>query len=198
MGTGGRRYGAGRPGWKPKTTALHHLDVRRLEQEDCLKPGAAYRWAWKNNAGEVIGSVGLSVSSNGLAISYTTNGSDVAVFARIERTRCNYGGARPWFACPNCRRRVAILYLGNQVACRRCFLMAYPSQSEDEADRLRRRQRKIEAQLNDGRRKTEKTRARLLAEIARIELQRTRALTAMLSRMFGPEEFSTLDLQWNR
>lgn len=54
------------------------------------------------------------------------------------------GRVRPWFICPGtgCGRRVAILYLGEQerhLLCRRCLQLAYPSQSESELLRARRR-----------------------------------------------------------
>jgi len=54
----------------------------------------------------------------------------------------NYGGAQPYFACPeqNCGRRVAILYLiGYQVACRTCLNLSYESQHENKYIRSFRR-----------------------------------------------------------
>lgn len=194
MGTGGRRYGAGRPRMKPRTTALRSIDVRRMASENCLTPGCTYQWSWWNDAGEVASSIGLSVSRDGVTISYSTDGSDVAVFAPIERTQCNYGGTRQWFLCPRCRRRVALLYLGNEVACRRCFGMTYPSQSEDELDRLRRRKAKIEGRLGDGKRKTAATIGRLNVELVRVERDITRAMVAYLGRQFGPAALADLDM----
>ena len=44
---------------------------------------------------------------------------DYLVF--LSWTLCQYGGARPWFLCPSCRRRVAILYGGAVFACRHCY-----------------------------------------------------------------------------
>jgi hypothetical protein len=48
------------------------------------------------------------------------------VTAKFEWTRCNYGGRRAWLRCPTkeCGRRVAILYAGDTVACRRCHDLA--------------------------------------------------------------------------
>jgi hypothetical protein len=50
-------------------------------------------------------------------------------FAR-EWTPCNYGGARPWWTCPECGRRCAIVY-GHPFACRRCANLAYKSSRSD-------------------------------------------------------------------
>jgi len=194
MGTGGRRYGAGRPGHKPHTTVLRSIDVRRMASENCLVPGYTYQWSWWNDAGEVVSSIDLNVSGDGVAVSYSTSGRAVSVFVPVERTRCNYGGSRPWFVCPHCQRRVALLYLGNDVGCRQCFGMTYPCQSEDEVDRLRRRKARIQARLGDGKRKTTATIERLNVALVRIEREITRAMVAYLGRQFGPETLADLDL----
>lgn len=71
----------------------------------------------------------------------------------IERTACNYGGSRPWFLCPSCRRRCAVVYYGaagGRFACRHCTRVAYLSQCDDEMGRLWRRQWKIERKLAGG------------------------------------------------
>ena len=51
---------------------------------------------------------------------------------RLSRSSCHYGGERPWFLCPHCGRRVAILYGGAVFACRTCYGLAYEVQREDE------------------------------------------------------------------
>ena len=63
-------------------------------------------------------------------------------------TSPNYGGARPWFACPHCLRRVGILALaGRAFLCRRCLGLAYEVQRERRSDRLMRKRDKLEARL---------------------------------------------------
>jgi hypothetical protein len=59
----------------------------------------------------------------------------------LERTPCNFGGARVWFRCPNakCGRRVAVLYLADEIKCRKCARLRYESQFDS---RLRRTLRK--------------------------------------------------------
>ena len=75
----------------------------------------------------------------------------------LQRTPCNFGGARPWFECSSvsvgygCGRRVAKLYLdGHVFACRQCCGLAYASQSENVRDRAMRRARKIRRRLGGG------------------------------------------------
>ena len=44
-------------------------------------------------------------------------------------TRCHFGGWRPWFQCPFCKRRVGKLYNGGSFcACRPCCNLRYASQ----------------------------------------------------------------------
>lgn len=51
-------------------------------------------------------------------------------------TLCHYGGSRPWFLCPQCARRVAVLaLLGRWFACRHCARLPYASQRETPLDR---------------------------------------------------------------
>lgn len=56
----------------------------------------------------------------------------------IERTRCNYGGTRPWFLCPACGDRRAVLYTlsgGGFFGCQRCLRLLYLSECEDTFER---------------------------------------------------------------
>jgi len=76
-------------------------------------------------------------------------------YISIERTACNYGGSRPWFLCPQCHDRRAVLYHDGYavIACRRCMGLSYASDTLDTFDRLVRKARKLEAKSGgaDGR-----------------------------------------------
>jgi hypothetical protein len=48
----------------------------------------------------------------------------------ITHTPCNYGGTRAWFKCPHCFKRVAVLYIDEQIACRTCHKLNYTSQQQ--------------------------------------------------------------------
>ncbi len=46
-------------------------------------------------------------------------------------TPCLFAGERPWFVCPGCGRRAAILYFDperGRLLCRLCLGLLYPSQ----------------------------------------------------------------------
>lgn len=170
MGTGGNRYGAGRFGRKRKTGSLRHIDVRRLARDKLLVPGRSHNWAWWNDAGEKTASISLHIASEDeLIVSYRLGEIDVRQSIRLAAQACNYGGQRFWFQCPHCGRRAALLYLSRQVACRQCFDLAYASQSDTEMDSLWRRYHKLEARLNDGKRKTLETQGRLLRGMTRAQ-----------------------------
>lgn len=69
-------------------------------------------------------------------------------------TNPHYGGKRWWFRCPNlhCARRVGILYLGPEMACRHCHRLAYGTQNESCPLRLLSKSQKIHMRLGgDGR-----------------------------------------------
>jgi hypothetical protein len=89
---------------------------------------------------------------------------------QIDHGTCPFGGARPWFLCPDCRRRVGSLYLRKEpaleiithgrstvavperevLACRHCLRLQYDSQAENEVGRSLRRTRKLSAKLAKG------------------------------------------------
>lgn len=55
---------------------------------------------------------------------------DVVIQVELQLTETNFNGARYWFACPSCQRRVGKLYLppGNiYFACRHCYDLTYRS-----------------------------------------------------------------------
>lgn len=150
-------YGSGRRwylGVKDTTSDHRQLDVRRVHREKLLVAGASFWWMWgQNTASEAR--VWVSVSQNHVLLRYKSRSSieqewrDHNYSVLLDHTQCHMGGMRAWFRCPqqHCERRVAILYVGNMLACRHCFNLAYESQREQEYDRLARRAEKIRAQL---------------------------------------------------
>ena len=72
------------------------------------------------------------------------------LYIAIERTACNYGGSRPWFLCPGCRGRCAVLYESRYgFECRCCLRLVHTSVTEDKFDRLRRKRGKLLERLKD-------------------------------------------------
>jgi hypothetical protein len=78
-----------------------------------------------------------------LTYSYSREGQPTELIRQavlLETTPCTLGGGRPWFCCPTCSRRVAVIYgKGRLFACRRCKGLVYASQAEDGGDRAARR-----------------------------------------------------------
>jgi hypothetical protein len=86
-----------------------------------------------------------------LIYGYTANGlpaESIRQVVMLETTPCTLGGSRPWFCCPTCSKRVAVLYgKGRLFACRHCKGLAYASQRESSSDRANRRVDRIRKQL---------------------------------------------------
>jgi hypothetical protein len=165
--------------------------VRRLHRDGHLS-GGAYRlhWTWPSGA-----QIALDTSPGEVTMVYRYRKADewrdVRQRVTVVRTACHYGGARPWFLCPYCGRRVAILYLWNVPQCRRCARLVYSSQSLDALARSWRRTGKIEARLKGDAEEWDYTRPkgmrqatfeRLVAAHIREEELRDEALLAFAAR----------------
>jgi hypothetical protein len=179
MGTGGSRYGAGRPGWRRKCEHLPSLDVREFHGKGFLKQGSYVR-SW-NRGGEPAGSVSIYLDPTTVTLTYqwTPAGGGAiprsTVFKLLEAP-CHFGGSRYWFGCPWCGRRCAIVYGvsgDGYFGCRRCLRLGYSGESEGSMDRLWRKQRKLEARLGENYRKLKwmrmRTYERIWAQIDDVE-----------------------------
>ena len=150
---GGR--GSGRPAsysGKATTADSLPLDIRCLQRAGVLTPGRAFSWQWTVND-RVRASIQVRAESwqVELAYSYTREGQPAELVRQavlLETTPCTLGGRRPWFCCPTCTRRVAVIYgVGRLFACRRCKGLTYASQTEDDGDRAARRANLIRKRL---------------------------------------------------
>ncbi len=157
--------GSGRWGWertRETTEGLLWLDVRCLARRGLftVKPGQlatdAVEWS---RGGKPSGNITVVYTGNdpdAVILDYRvrTGASEpwVPIQERIglERTPCRYGGSRPWFCCPRCRQRRAVLYsVGGRFRCRGCHDLAYESTREDVGERARRRADKLRRKLGD-------------------------------------------------
>ena len=151
--------GSGSGRWQNRgrgTVEEHHrLDVRILHRAGALAPGTTSQL----RANEQI-SIGMEAEDSRLLFRYTVGvqGSsereDIEEWVSVSWTSCNYGGGRPWFRCPQCSRRVAILYPAGRrflLRCRHCAKLSYNSQREIRTDRLLRRAQRIWERLDWGR-----------------------------------------------
>ena len=153
MGTGGMRFGAGRPGNKIKSENTKRLTIVRWHREGYLEAGRSFSWSWTCE-GHVTGTIGVRAYGDALMLDYSLGSGDAKRDASqrisIERTPCNFGKTRPWFVCPRCNRRSGVLFLRwGRFACRHCQRVAYASQSSDAMGRAWLKQAKIEARLGD-------------------------------------------------
>lgn len=145
-------YGSGRHSGASETTGDYRaVDVRRWQREGLLDAGQAFRWRWLRD-GETLASINVRTEQGRVVLTYRYRiyggeWQDETVPVSLTWTPCNYGGARPWFRCPRCGRRVAILYAGGIFACRHCFRLAYPCQHESWDDRITRRIERIRSRL---------------------------------------------------
>lgn len=185
---GGNRYGAGRPAQHAKAEHCRRIDIRRFAKADILHPGS-WGWVWNDpETGKETASIGINVISIGLlTLDYSVGGVPTSEPVRIDRTPCTFGKSRPWFGCPGCGHRVALLYLrGGRFRCRQCHKLRYVSQSLDECGRSWRKQSKLEDRLGEGWRKPKgmhkATRARILEAIWRCEGVREDALARFCER----------------
>lgn len=132
---------------KTTTGECHSVDVRYLHRHRLLRSGGWFSLRWTMGERET-GSIGGSVEGHlrlrpeRVILRYRHRAGmggeweDVWEPVDLTWTGCNFGGERPWFACPGsfagCGRRVAILYgPGRYFLCRHCYGLVYESQREN-------------------------------------------------------------------
>jgi hypothetical protein len=137
------------------------IDIREWKREGLLSaPGKLFSIEWTYD-GKPSDSISVLVGERDAdlgIIGAVTLGYRVGQGQPIERpvyiawTRPQFGGRRPWFFCPKCISRVAILYFRREDwACRRCCDLAYRSELELKGHRGLMRARKIQARLGGDR-----------------------------------------------
>lgn len=142
--------GSGRGGGRDVTADYRPLDVRELRRAGVLHTGWRGGWCWYRR-GVKRSEINIEVAEAFIRLRYRVISKgeqkeyDYAVM--LTRTGCNFGGARPWFLCPCCGRRVAILFGDEVFACRLCRGLAYEVQRETDTDRAIRRADAIRRRL---------------------------------------------------
>lgn len=135
MGTGGTRCGAGRPGYRLQAEHTPKIDIRIWRKRGLLWQGGTNTWSW-SRGGESAGHIRFTVNADNIRLNYALQGQDASQTISTSTTPCHYGGTRPWFTCPVCHDRAAVLYLrAGRFACRACQRVSYASQSGSESDR---------------------------------------------------------------
>jgi hypothetical protein len=131
-------YGSGR--WnggvaKARADNQSRLDIRELAKIGLNSKTFGWSKASQFQNRQTNGSITIKRSSRRLPVLCETAESDAPLenqdlFLRFEGTPCNYGGFRLWFLCPVCCRRVAVLYVSENIQCRLCSQLAYQSSLE--------------------------------------------------------------------
>ena len=148
-------YGSG--GWyrwnsKSTTESQHRVDIRWLRKQGYLLTGKFGLLSW-SQGDKQTGSINFKIEANHMILKYRhrSQGGEwqkIEQTVSFDRTPCNYGGQRKWFLCPQCVKRVAVLYgAGKYFLCRHCYNLTYASQRESKADRLMRKARKIRKKM---------------------------------------------------
>ena len=132
--------------WQGTRTTLeevYRLDVRWLHRHGYLD--GRPHWVTWSRGEQQVGSLLLALQPEGVVLTYRyrVGGGDwesVRQVVTLAWTPCHYGGERPWFRCPGCQRRVAVLCGDDRLfLCRHCYRLPYTSQYETRLDRLYRK-----------------------------------------------------------
>ena len=117
------------------------LKISRLRKDGMLSGEGAYEIiTWTSNRSDKKTIIGVAVNMTDdpyvrLIYSVTNregNKTDYDYEVSLVTTPCNLGGVRYWFGCPDCGRRVGVLYLapGNvYFRCRNCNNLSYHSRN---------------------------------------------------------------------
>ena len=102
--------------WDAKTTTenQYRIDIRWLKKQGYLRPGSIGSLSWSCDGGQT-GSIRYRMEVDCMILNYQhrpTGGEwePVEQTVTFDRTPCNYGEFRTWFFCPQCWKRVAVLY----------------------------------------------------------------------------------------
>ena len=85
--------------------------------------------------------------ANKIDLNYKYRNQSYSYSINLTKTACNYGNYRYWWLCPNCSKRVSVLYCAGAYVCRHCIGGKYGSQLEQPIDNLFRRLNTIRARL---------------------------------------------------
>ena len=85
--------------------------------------------------------------ANKIDLNYKYRNQSYSYSISLTKTACNYGNYRYWWLCPNCSKRVSVLYCAGAYVCRHCIGANYGSQLQQPIDRVFSRIAAIRARL---------------------------------------------------
>ncbi len=101
------------------TDELPSIDIRVLARHGLLKGASVLNYQSRS-----LGKFSIAVDGPGVNV----EGANWPQHIKVSRTPCTLGGDQPWFICPMCFGRVAILYCHRRFACRSCHRLYYECQ----------------------------------------------------------------------
>ena len=112
---------------RPLFEEYPRLDVRHLNRSGLLQGTHRIEWS-DGSVAEIEG------QNDGLKIVHRTfrYPANLDDHVRLTWTPCNFGGQRPWFVCPDCEGRSAVLYAFPRFRCRACHPLVYASTHRSE------------------------------------------------------------------
>jgi hypothetical protein len=127
------------------------LDVRELHKAGLLFDEARGSVIW-HRGGADAASIGTRFlpCEPALRLDYEVGPHQVPMCETVKLTftACHFGGDRPWFRCPLCNCRCAVLWGRGRFLCRTCQRVSYPSQNESIGSLAIRRVHEIRAALH--------------------------------------------------
>jgi len=164
------------------------LDINRVIRQIGATPYKPTSVALTDLPGQQLGSVTVAGAHDWVSVSYQV--ADQARRARVgvERTPCHLGGSRPWWRCPRCGRRAALLVFDERAApgCRGCLQRPYSVQHAGDLEAMALRVARARRWLGPGGRRPRGMRwptyRRLLARLAAAEADMCAALAPLRDR----------------
>lgn len=137
---GGRGSGDWQNG-RPTTAGRVRLDVRAAVRAglDLAAPGAAIAASWPGGDAAALRLEAIAGEDGRATAVVVTSGGRHVETLDVAWTRAGYG-RRPWWHCPACGCRAAILYGAGRwtlapLRCRRCHALAYASSRQNAEQR---------------------------------------------------------------
>ncbi len=134
--------------WDKKTTTdnYYNLDMQKFATSVNLTIHGLSSWTWTraNYFSERKLSITYVVEPDrGVRLCYKSGEQDYAYLVRVVTTRPNYGGVRYWWLCPQCGRRVRILYGGELFLCRKCHQLTHATSQASKGDYSKRTRNRL-------------------------------------------------------
>ena len=133
------KFGSGRLASKKRIVVedCFNIDVNKLYKLGGIGVVRSYELVWKNpQSQEVITEMMINSDIDSLILIYKAInqvGNDkveIKLLIKIEWVKAYLGGSRPYFICPDCKRRASKLYRptdSQRFLCRHCWSLTYQS-----------------------------------------------------------------------